>query len=536
VGRLRQVVTNLVGNAIKFTDAGEVLLDIRLQSLCARDAELHLVVRDTGIGIPLDRRERIFEAFEQVDTSTTRRFGGTGLGLAISTRLVELMGGRIWVESEVGTGSTFHFTVRLDVADQDGSPDPTRALHALHGLSVLIVDDNNTNLRILQETLSTWGMHAEVASSAADALDRLRHANASGRQFQLLLTDANMPRRDGFWLIQQIRQRPDWNDMPILLLTSGDRSGDYDRCQELNVQRYLTKPVKPSELLDAIGAAFDLTPLVRHSAQTLTDEAGHLRNLRILLAEDSLPNQKLARGLLRKLDHEVVVAGDGVAALDNWKSRPFDVILMDVQMPHMDGLEATRLIRKREEASGQHVPIIAMTAHAMRGDEQRCLDAGMDAYVAKPIRPEDLYRAIDAACRGRFANPAAHAAGESEQVAPSAIDWQAALDVVQNDEELLAEVVDAVLEEVPRLVGELAAAMDAHDLRAIQRLAHTIKGNMRTFCMQSGEVLAGELERQAREGRLQNERGRYEQLKRHADAFLTALRNSPYAGHSRPSE
>jgi response regulator RpfG family c-di-GMP phosphodiesterase len=209
---------------------------------------------------------------------------------------------------------------------------------------------------------------------------------------------------------------------------------------------------------------------------------------------------------------------------------------MDVQMPHMDGLEATRLIRKREEASGQHVPIIAMTAHAMRGDEQRCLDAGMDGYVAKPIRPEDLYRAIDEACRARFANPPAQAAGEPEPDAPSDIDWQAALDVVQNDEELLAEVVDAVLEEVPRLLGELAGAIDAHDLPAIQRLAHTVKGNMRTFCMHSGEHLAGALEKQAREGHLQNEREQYEQLTRHANTFLSALRTSPYAPRTRSPE
>ncbi|MBX3437977.1 MAG: response regulator, partial [Planctomycetaceae bacterium] len=478
VGRLRQVVINLVGNAVKFTDEGEVRLEINVASRTATSCELHFVVRDTGIGIPVDRQSRIFEVFEQVDSSTTRRFGGTGLGLAISTRLVELMGGRIWVDSDVGRGSTFHFTAAFGVADGEFSRDRAAAVQTLRGISVLLVDHNLTSLRNLQQMLTTWDMAPLVATSVPEALDCLHQAASAGRPIQLLLIDAGLPGGGAAEVIHHVRQSPNGQETAVLVLTSVGRASDVDRCPPPDACRCVTKPVKQSELLDAIGASFDVSPVLRGDSRPMAGEAPHVRGLKILLAEDSIPNQKLAIGLLRKFDHQVVVASDGLAALDLWKSQPFDLILMDVQMPHMDGLEATRLIRKREQASGLHIPMIAMTAHAMRGDEERCLEAGLDAYVAKPIRPDDLFRAIDDVCRDAFERKRKH-----ESVHPSRplVDWNSALQVVQGDRELLTEVVGAVLEEVPRLLRELEQAIDAGDARSIQRLAHTIKGNMRTF-------------------------------------------------------
>ncbi len=535
VGRLRQVIINLVGNAIKFTDRGEVVLDVSVESRTDEEAQLHFSVRDTGIGIPANRLDGIFEAFEQVDSSTTRRFGGTGLGLAVSTRLVALMGGRISVDSEVGTGSTFHVSVRFEIAPQQSPTTQELALESLRGLSVLAVDDNGTNLLILQEMLANWEMSVAIAGNAQEGLRLLRDSRADGDGFQLLLTDSHMPDADGFWLIEQIRNDAQLCDMTIMMLTSGDQSGDYDRCQELKVSRYMTKPVKQSELLDAIGASFDISELMRRHGAAEGDDARHLRGLKILLAEDSIPNQKLALGLLRKQDHEIVVAADGVAALGQWKSEHFDLILMDVQMPHMDGLEATRLIRKREEATNRHIPIVAMTAHAMHGDEERCLAAGMDAYVAKPIRPEDLFTAIDDVGPKVILNrPTPLPSTRQSASSSAAINWTAALEVVQQDEELLTEVVDAVLEEVPQLTSELRRAVAERDAPTVQRMAHTIKGNMRTFQADRGMAVAEQLEQRSRDGNLQDAQSLCDQLCDEADAFLVQLRDSPYTSATEP--
>ncbi len=530
VGRLRQVIINLIGNAVKFTDVGEVVLDIAVESQTDEEAVLQFTVSDTGIGIPTDRQGGIFEVFEQVDSSKTRRFGGTGLGLAISTRLVQLMDGKIWVESQVGSGSTFHFTVQLGVAKQSVDGPEETALESLRGLSVLLVDDNKTNLHILQEMLRNWDMEVAVADNAQDGLRIVRESQSTEREIQLLLTDAHMPYADGFWLIEQIRQEEALRDVKVMILTSGDGSGDFDRSKELQVSRFMTKPVKQSELLDAIGAVFGIPALVQQRDSSEEKPASHVQGLKILLAEDSIPNQKLALGLLSKHDHEVFVASDGVAALDYWKSQQFDLILMDVQMPHMDGLEATRLIRKREEASGRHIPIIAMTAHAMRGDEELCLDSGMDAYVAKPIRPADLFATIDRFAEEAVLNRPTPAPSSLPEKTPTMeINWPAALDVVQQDKELLGEVVDAVLEEVPQLMTTLHQAIKTDDISTVQRMAHTVKGNMRTFQANSGIEIAEQLEREAHEGSLHNAASLAEQLSQKVDAFVAELLDSPYA-------
>jgi PAS domain S-box-containing protein len=390
--RLRQILVNLVGNAIKFTETGEVIVQVTRQGLEGDDTILYFAISDTGIGIVEEKRGSIFDPFEQADTSTTRRFGGTGLGLAICSRLVAFMGGRIWMDSEVDRGSTFHFTIRCGTAAEGVDALPKTA--AVEGHRVLVVDDNETNCRILREMVSNWRMRPQVASGASEATSLLRDAHRAGDPYALVLTDANMPEIDGFELAEQIRADDNLRSTVIMMLTSSDRPGDIARCERLGIAAYLFKPVKQSELFDAIVVALGVTPADEEQPVPSSLETFRLPPLRILLAEDSLVNQKLAVGLLERHGHSVIVANHGREALAAFDSGKFDLVLMDVQMPEMDGFEATAAIRGREEETGRHIPIVAMTAHAMKGDRQRCLDAGMDAYVAKPIRAQQVFETI----------------------------------------------------------------------------------------------------------------------------------------------
>jgi CheY-like chemotaxis protein len=398
-GRLRQIVINLTGNAIKFTAHGEVSVEVTLEPGAADGVLLHVRVADSGIGIPPDKQEAVFTAFEQADSSTTRKYGGTGLGLAISRRLVELMGGRLWVESpradlpagSPDPGCAFHFTLAMAVGRVPERPPAA----PLVGVPVLIVDDNPTNRKILVEMLSASGMKPLAVASGQEALVTLDWARAAGCPFPLAILDFQMPGMDGFSLAARIRAQTELRYTRLFMLTSAGQRGDAARCRETGIEVYLMKPVKQSALLEAIAyslgrpAAAAPVPLVtRHSL------AESRRKLRVLLAEDNAINRKLAVRLLEKCGHSVTVAMDGVEAVAAVREGEFDLVLMDVQMPNMDGLEATAAIRALERGTDRHIPIVAMTAHAMKGDQERCLAAGMDNYISKPIQPDRMMEVI----------------------------------------------------------------------------------------------------------------------------------------------
>ncbi len=398
-GRLRQILANLVGNAIKFTERGQIFVEIEIASQEDGAVVVHCSVADSGIGIPKDKQQSVFEAFRQADGSTTRRYGGTGLGLAISSRLVELMGGRIWVESQPHEGSTFHFTVRLGVSDAR----PEILTSDLAGVRALVVDDNPTNRHVLTAWLDRWTMAPQAVASGDEALVALAKAAASGHPFTLVLLDVNMPGMDGFEVARHLASNPALRDSTVMMLSSSGQSSESHRCREIGVAHYLTKPIEPRELLSAISRA-----LMHHHAPhanvlpaAMLPAEPPARRARILLAEDNIVNQRVAAGLLEKMGHEVTIAANGREALAALDHQAFDLVLMDVQMPEVDGFEATGLIRQRETATGGHMPIVAMTAHAMKGDRERCLAAGMDDYLCKPLDMKKLRAVINSLPAGR---------------------------------------------------------------------------------------------------------------------------------------
>ena len=393
--RLRQVILNLVGNAIKFTEQGEVVVRVELESRDSHTVTLHFTIADTGIGIPLEKQKLIFEPFTQADASTTRRYGGSGLGLSISARLIDLMHGRIWLESEVGKGTTFHFTACFAHAESRQLPRVDSAV--LRNMRVLVVDDNATNLQIFEKILLHWGARPSAVNGARAGLSLLKQAHASNDPFALMILDRHMPEVDGFMLMEQIRQTPELAGLLTVMLTSGGHRGDAARCSELGIAAYLIKPVLQSDLLDALVKVLGSRSqapeaLTLPSGQTLSDGR---QVLRVLLAEDNRVNQRLASRLLEKRGHLVVLAEDGARAVEELQKQKFDLVLMDVQMPVMDGVEATAAVRKKEKINGGHIPIIAMTAHAMEGDRERFLESGMDGYVSKPVHSRELFEAID---------------------------------------------------------------------------------------------------------------------------------------------
>jgi two-component system, sensor histidine kinase and response regulator len=496
-GRLRQVLLNLLSNALKFTDKGEVSLSVRRVPTPGNDVSLQFVVRDTGIGIPPEKLGRIFEAFEQADTSITRTHGGTGLGLAISTRLVAMMGGSLEVESKVGVGSTFQFRAGFQISDRPVQRKPTRSLPEFRGLRVLTVDDNATNRRILHDTLIHWNMEPHCVASGPEALRAMRDATAEGTPFSLILLDAMMPEMDGFAVAEELRSNRAFDGVTIMMLSSADHSADVARCRAVGIQSYLTKPVTSSELFDAIVAVLDKVHGAINSTPAAPSSPTHVPlepvtpttgRLHILLAEDNLINQKVTVGMLEAAGHRIAVVNNGKEAVAALENGSFDVVLMDVQMPEMDGFQATAAIREREKATGHHTPIIALTAHAMKGDAERCLAVGMDGYASKPIQPEELLRVL-----GNCASLPA------EEVL---LDRSALLARVGGNVTLLAEILQMCPAEFTRLMKELQCAVSQKDAKRIRLAAHTLKGTLGNLSADAAYEAVLNLERMAQTGDL----------------------------------
>ena len=417
-GRVRQIIFNLVGNSIKFTERGEILLSVTQEAESSEAVSLHFAIKDTGVGIPADKQQKIFEAFSQADGSMARKYGGTGLGLTICTKLVEMMNGRIWVESEMGKGSTFHFTASLGVQDKPFLRSAPLQPEQLRDLHALIVDDNYTNRRVLHGMLTRWGMRPTAVEDGRAALQALEIAKSTGHPFPLILLDGQMPEMDGFALAEQIQKDSGLIAVTIMMLTSTGHLGDAARCRELGISAYLVKPIRQTELLDAICQV--LNKLSKTKNIPLVTRHTLLENKhrsRILLAEDNAVNQTLAVRLLEKRGYSVMVAGDGRTAVEALEKHQFDVVLMDIQMPGMDGFEATAAIRAKEKLTGGHIPIIAMTAHALKGDQERCISAGMDAYVSKPIRTSELFSTIESLLDSKCSVHTNDSAGLSDPIA-----------------------------------------------------------------------------------------------------------------------
>ncbi|HYL78054.1 MAG TPA: response regulator [Bryobacteraceae bacterium] len=391
--RLRQVLVNLLGNAIKFTEEGEVLLHVALAAAGSEDVELHFTVEDTGMGIPVHKLDAIFDAFTQVDGSMTRHHGGTGLGLAIAKKLTELMGGTIWAESEPDKGSRFHFTTRCRRLLSETQARPPAEPAVLRGLRVLAVDDNRTNRRIVGAMLSAEGMVPVIASSGPEALDLLQRAQRDNLPFQLVIVDAMMPGMDGFTLAEGILRDRELTRPVVMMLSSSDLQSDIPRCRRIGITCHVIKPVSRAELRESILRALGMAPALARPAAKQNAQSS--RPLSILLAEDNPMNQKLATRLLEKRGHSITTVCNGKQAIEALEAGCFDVVLMDVQMPEMDGWMATQVIRQRERGTGKHVPILALTAHAMKRDQELCTEAGMDGFLSKPFQPAQLYEAVE---------------------------------------------------------------------------------------------------------------------------------------------
>jgi signal transduction histidine kinase/CheY-like chemotaxis protein len=538
-GRLRQVLINLIGNAIKFTSQGEVAVRVALEGGTESAAMLHFTVADTGIGVPADRLQAIFEPFVQADGSTSRKYGGTGLGLTISTRLVELMGGKIWVESEVGKGTTFHFTAQFQLQTAEEAPPPAE-LTRFRGMPVLIVDDNATNRRILATQLTGLGFQPTEADSADAALADLTEAHEQETPYSLILIDAGLPGTDGFTLVGRLRELRAGGAI-LMMLSSADWQAEIARCRELGIPAHVTKPAKKSELTKAVltalvgaNAAEERDASAAAEAASRAAQAAPVRRLNILLADDNEFNQRVGRMKLEKRGHTVTVVGSGQAALDAMDQSSFDLVFMDVQMPDMDGLEATAAIRRREKPTGLHLPVIAMTAHAMKGDRERFLAAGMDGYVAKPVRDQELWDAIDAVLPSGVYAPSKPSAPELASTAPAlvapaqstpvqpaetreraespeaavapgatsspALDREALLERVGGNLNLLRDLAGVFDKDCASLTGEIRAALDRREMEAAVRPAHTLKGVVGFFGTPETTLISRELEALAKKG------------------------------------
>jgi signal transduction histidine kinase/CheY-like chemotaxis protein len=529
-GRLRQILVNLVGNAIKFTQHGEVLVTIESQSQDAGAAvELHFKVKDTGIGIPPEKHGLLFKAFSQADSSTTRKYGGTGLGLAISARLVGLMAGKMWLESREGKGSTFHFTARFAAAQVQAQPAPPALEAELQNLAVLVVDDNQTNRQILCTMTRAWGMRPTAAESGEVAIAAVVAAHEKEDPFRIVLIDGNMPVMDGFELAERIRRSRAQNgetEAPILMLTSGGQQGDANRCRQVGISAYLLKPVLKADLLAAILTALSRrqgklgAPAALVTRHTLRESA---HKLRILVAEDNAVNQAVITRALQKMGHTPVLAQTGIEALELASTEKFDVVFMDIQMPEMDGLAATAAIREKEITTRTHLPIFAMTAHAMAGDRERCLEAGMDGYITKPVRFSDIEQTLS----GLTKEPA------TSNAPPEEASWNRdeALGRIDGDEELLQEMCQIFLEHSPELLQKLQQAVAAGDFDGVTRAAHSLKGEAGYLSAGGTSQAARELEEMGRGKDLSRAQGTLAILEQEVTALRFDLKELAGAHH-----
>ena len=492
-GRLSQILLNLVGNALKFTRAGEVVVTIELDTLDELTAMLTFSVRDTGIGITQDQQAHIFNAFAQADASTTRKYGGTGLGLAIVSQLVALMHGRVWVESAEGSGTTFYFTAQLEVVAMRREVMP-RASIDLNRQRVLVVDDNRTNLLILEEIFTNWKMRPTLVENGSRAMEELWKANAERALFPLVVLDARMPGQDGFELAHAIKSTPTLHPATVMLLSSSDLAGEAARCRTLGVAQFLRKPVKQSELYDAILSALNGAPTARPAASRSGAPLAKLdRSLKVLVAEDHPINQRLAIEILRERGHTAVIACNGIEALNEWERQPFDVILMDGHMPEMDGYQASMEIRRRETGTGQHIRIIAVTAHAMNQARETCLAAGMGDYLSKPINGRQLLALLEEHTHGATEVQDAIAPASAAQ-SELAFDAVAALARARDKPALLQQLVGMFQTEAPAALAQLQAAIAARNAEQLSHAAHRLKGAAVNLSANAVAEAAGHLE------------------------------------------
>lgn len=485
--RLRQVISNLLSNAIKFTDAGEIILRIQKEKEQDNKVILHFTITDTGIGISKEKQQLLFKPFTQVDSSSTRRFGGTGLGLAISARIIELMGGKIWVESNEGIGSQFHFTAIFQ----------TRASKAmvrekeLEGISVLIVDDNSTNCRVLEELLKGWKMKPIVAKGGVEATAFL-NALERNHPIRLVLLDANMPYIDGFSVAKSIRRNPKISELPIIMLSSGTPLQTI-QCQEVGIKSHIMKPVISSELFQAIRGILEEPSTIVSEEEGPIQQKASGSSLRILIAEDNPVNQQLTRWLCEKAGHEVKIAHHGKEAIEMLEKYPFDLILMDVQMPEMDGVEATKMIREREKVSREHIPIIAMTAHGLKSDLDAFIKAGMEDYILKPVNKEALYAKLSKVCQKPSKNVPLYLTFDKELL----------LSQISNDFELLKKLYDLFSINSQILLKEIKMAIEKKDGKTIAYVCHEFKGTLGNFAALEANKRAQELEVLGQENRFE---------------------------------
>jgi two-component system sensor histidine kinase/response regulator len=523
--RLRQLIVNLAGNAIKFTERGNIVVDADLESGPGDGVHLHIRVSDTGIGIPPEKQQLIFDPFAQADGSTTRRFGGTGLGLTISRRIVEMMGGRMWVESEAGRGSVFHFTATFKHAAAPAFDSERFERQALQGLSILVVDDNTANRNILGEMLTNWRMNPTLAESGVTALHAIEEVQRERRVFPVMLLDSQMPGMDGFDLAERVHKNSALAGSVVMMLSANGRLVEAARCRELGVRVFVTKPVGQSELLDAILRVLGVRGAVDRLSETIShaEEKPKGRSLNILLAEDNPVNQKLAIRLLQKAGHRAVLATNGREVLEALKqvSPPsFDAVLMDIQMPEMDGMEATAAIREQEKSSGKHLPIIAMTANAMTGDRERYLGGGMDGYISKPIHPLSLSAEIERCLAG---NQRSTTMTENSSKPDEQVDRASLLERVEDDQELLAEMIHLFRDEVPQLLDAMRNSLQQGDLKSLERSAHSMKGAAGNLSANVAVDAASRLEQSAKNGDVESSKANLATLQSAIDRLLPAL-------------